>query len=1776
MLDFQEQFVGMPHMEQVTVHNPDTQNSLHLFSISGSTLHFHCSFFQHKAVPPNSNTTFEVVFLARQDGNVENTLYIHTSQGSFKYQVFGVGVPNPYRVRPFLGAKVPINSSFSPLINLHNPHSSTLQVEEIYTSGDDLHLELPTGEREATKDMWEIPPYETKPIMKASFVARLESNHTVFIRIRTNKEKLHQKLVLPVEVEVTSVPGLFSPLELLDFGMLRTLDEPKTLQLKLMNSGNRHIHITNVTISPPNSAISIDFRPIQLKPDVLQPVIVAFISFTASKALDPKQWSGKIIIRSKHSEYKICIPYQTNVLHGSLVYERNKTMFYTGWPIFDNVTHQLPITNTFNFTVVIYNVSLPADAHHSFSIRKFVKPVAIPVQQTLPVLTLTFHPNRSSLHFSTFLFLHTNVSLFKIPLLVYNGHLKVVHHRPEIFQGQLDFGTLGMHETRNMTFTLRNENPVEIFLERFRVNLNGTQVQFLGSEKGNGTTLARSHNTSGVDMHPLILKPHHFAVFRVNLISPSTEGAFASDIVIVTQFQNVYIPITLRTVEGSLNALPGMLLFEHCFPGKICSHDLRIYSSFKHFLEVRDILFSPNDTRFYYVPRSASKAVFLQPQKTNHIGKIYFNMKKECEEDCYVGLPTSIPAGHHWLLGATLDKDVADIDQYLYTRFRQKWDDLSQTEQTIVNMTIQLDTNEVRGFLFSAQTHLHWPSISRSSKIKFPLTQIGNISFSEFVVENPGDVPVIVQVLPLSLYPNPQMLLDLVGSSITYEVAEDIETDDQDVFVLPDLGELHMSSNTEVKLRKGIENTLGVTPHRRSMSMILDGGAKIRIRVGFQPKDEQFHSSLIIIRNNLTIVETVVVQGQGGCGELRFGNRKASSVSPLLFDMTEKHLKYCDRKRQSKSIPPNFTVRGTFTARNVGQLPFYVHGFSINDSPCVGYGFKVLECHGFELAPNSSKKIDIAFTPDFTMSRVLRMLKMSTSLGPVMNFTLQASIPVHMLSKCTSALPRPTWEPLVYYSTVCAMVFLLVGVLVAVYFDADRILAADIVKRQLKQLGVSSGPQGFDKSKIFDLKTIAGVRTTEVTSIKAAIRHTMAEIGNGHITPTSGESEKKFWNSGLSSILTALSPRKSQLVANGIQKSTQLDIKSSNSGNNLKSTAAAARPSDEAKTTAAGGVAKEPAMTASLSFAEKIPRLFQFTGSKKQSNKAAAAIAKPAVVKKDDLIADTLDKSSPQHQQRIVNNNNINKRKLSEQEIKSSGQSRLATDKARLLAAVKKADPPQLIEVPSTLTELTFLNVVDDYEEKTKEAAKKKHSVKKHDERKRREHLLELEKEETSSTTTESSGVDPDEKNYTVRDLTPDQPQSTKTQKLKKRNKKEKKLTVEDVPGTIINEDEFIITSKSKAHKKIKIDPKNAFGGNILRPSTLELPYTTKLEVEAAAAAARDEQNKDAVSSNSLAADAGLRKQAKTKKIKVAPVAATKGVLPWQPPVTLPDVTVDDHRSSDSPPPLWDSPTPQPGDLSELALQTEQFSKKLSKMVPLSTSVPVVGSTSGLADVSQCGGSYSSIVNDDVTPTCVSGAGLKTAGNARLTSTTDTVGNIGQTFAYPRPTASNAVAPRVSLMSNELKHPGTIGTKACGVVKPTSPVIGSLRRTNPWNPNPGSPVTPDSLMFNNGLQPVKENVTPAVSAATMQPNVEPSCNSAYIGNAPNSVFNGLQNGLGQFGFAAAGADHKEMTMMQKLQLERRQRRVQYQNNLIKGEDWPGFGNGPSSRGQSLGQLHVSQ
>ena len=229
-------------------------------------------------IPPSGNTTFDVVFLGRDEGPVENTLYIHTSAGSFRFVVKARGTPNPYRLKPLVGVRLPLNSSYSPTIFMHNPHPVPVQVLEIYSSGGDLHLELPSGETEGPQKLWHLPSYATKAVMKANFVARVENNHTAYIRIKTNYSS-EEFLYLPMEIEVTADAGLFSPQEALDFGIVST-DSPKTsLNLVMLNSGSKPMLVQNAIATPVSEAVHVEFEPVKVAADTLRPTVVARITF---------------------------------------------------------------------------------------------------------------------------------------------------------------------------------------------------------------------------------------------------------------------------------------------------------------------------------------------------------------------------------------------------------------------------------------------------------------------------------------------------------------------------------------------------------------------------------------------------------------------------------------------------------------------------------------------------------------------------------------------------------------------------------------------------------------------------------------------------------------------------------------------------------------------------------------------------------------------------------------------------------------------------------------------------------------------------------------------------------------------------------------------------------------------------------------------------------------------------------------------------------------------------------------------------------------------------------------------------------------------------------------------------------------------------------------------------------------------------------------------------------------------------------------------------------
>ena len=79
-----------------------------------------------------------------------------------------------------------------------------------------------------------------------------------------------------------------------------------------------------------------------------------------------------------------------------------------------------------------------------------------------------------------------------------------------------------------------------------------------------------------------------------------------------------------------------------------------------------------------------------------------------------------------------------------------------------INTTLQFSTEVIKNFAIPIQASLTWPSLVEQS-VRFPPTHIGNFTVQELTLTNPADVPVLVQILPLVMYPHPNGPMDLVS-----------------------------------------------------------------------------------------------------------------------------------------------------------------------------------------------------------------------------------------------------------------------------------------------------------------------------------------------------------------------------------------------------------------------------------------------------------------------------------------------------------------------------------------------------------------------------------------------------------------------------------------------------------------------------------------------------------------------------------------------------------------------------------------------------------------------------------------------------------------------------------------------------------------------------------------------------------------------------------------------------------------------------------------------------
>uniref|UniRef100_A0A8C3J9V4 Transmembrane 131 like n=1 Tax=Calidris pygmaea TaxID=425635 RepID=A0A8C3J9V4_9CHAR len=385
-------------------------------------------------------------------------------------------------------------------------------------------------------------------------------------------------------------------------------------------------------------------------------------------------------------------------------------------------------------------------------------------------------------------------------------------------------------------------------------------------------------------------------------------------------------------------------------------------------------------------------------------GELHFEAIAHCDIQCYLGKSDS--ANLLWQKSLSLDRSAWDVDSELASELYERWQKIRRGEacrRSILGSArfIHQKKPEEESFAFFLPRLTMEPGLT----LNFSATAVKSSMVKYFVLRNPSSFPVTLQLLPLSYYPDPQKYIFKCSSELLWLSLQPLET--------------------------------------RKVGVI------------FTPVDYKRVTSLILIRNNLTVLDVVNVEGFGAKELLKVGGRLPGAGGSLRFKVPEATLMDC--RRQLKDSKQILSITKNFKVENIGPLPITISSMKINGYSCQGYGFEVLDCQEFFLAQNSSREISIVFTPDFTSSWVIRELTLVTAADLEFHFTLNVTLPHHLLPLCADVVPGPSWEESFWRLTVLFVSLSLLGVILIAFQQAQYILAEFMKSRQ--RPNPSSSPQ---------------------------------------------------------------------------------------------------------------------------------------------------------------------------------------------------------------------------------------------------------------------------------------------------------------------------------------------------------------------------------------------------------------------------------------------------------------------------------------------------------------------------------------------------------------------------------------------------------------------------------------------------------------------------------------------------------------------------------------------
>ena len=348
MLIFKHSPTCIPAVALIDLENAGLEGEVQVLSISSDQPQFHPAMFKPHVLPPGSRTQVQIIYLPRAAGDSEGTLTIATSEGDIKYSIQASAVPNSYRLHPLVGTKVPAGVLYSRPVIIFNPsETETLFVSEVFTTESFLHLQLPDeleggmsgGGAEVTAasadgeptpltghaapdGLWQIPPRSERELVVLQFRATAAGPFSGYVHVKTDRDNL----VLAVELLVLA-GGLHPHPKDVDFGVLTSPDERRSVAVSLLNSGNAAVSLLEAGPASDDPHLHVAYAPgaVVKAGATLEGALV----LTYAGAL-PGNVHGKVVLVTNHSNAGLAsveVWYSAHVLHGGVGYERGHVSF---------------------------------------------------------------------------------------------------------------------------------------------------------------------------------------------------------------------------------------------------------------------------------------------------------------------------------------------------------------------------------------------------------------------------------------------------------------------------------------------------------------------------------------------------------------------------------------------------------------------------------------------------------------------------------------------------------------------------------------------------------------------------------------------------------------------------------------------------------------------------------------------------------------------------------------------------------------------------------------------------------------------------------------------------------------------------------------------------------------------------------------------------------------------------------------------------------------------------------------------------------------------------------------------------------------------------------------------------------------------------------------------------------------------------------------------------------------------------------------------------------